>query len=111
MKYMLLLFDPKSATELTPAEQAEWRAFGEGPARAATQVSAEALHAAATATVVSERNGRRVITDGPFVETKEQLGGFYVFDCENLEAALEIAAQTPTARSGHVEIRPVIEFS
>lgn len=110
MKYMLMLFDPRTADELTPAEHAAWQAFGQRAAGLATQVSGQALQPASTATVVGVRDGKRVITDGPFIETKEQLGGFYVFDCENLEVALEIAARTPTAQNGHVEIRPVIEF-
>jgi hypothetical protein len=60
--------------------------------------------------VVSIRNGKTITTDGPFVETKEQIGGFYVFDCENLDVALGLAAKIPWAPTGHIEVRPVMEF-
>jgi len=60
--------------------------------------------------VVSVRNGDRVITDGPFIDSKEQLGGFYIFDCQNLDVALDLAAKIPWAPTGHIEVRPVMEF-
>jgi len=114
MKYMLLLFNDEPAEEPSPealaAEMPQWIQFGEDAEKVAKQVSGEALQPSATATVVSIRNGKTITTDGPFVETKEQLGGFYVFDCENLDVALALAAKVPWAPTGHIEVRPVMEF-
>lgn len=69
-----------------------------------------ALQPVSTATSVRLRNGKSMITDGPFAETKEQLGGFYIFDCKDLDEALEWAAKIPSARYGTIEVRPVMEF-
>ena len=70
-------------------------------------VAAEALQPVATARTLRVRNGRAIVTDGPFAETKEHLAGFYLIDAENLDAALEIAARIPPARAGSIEVRPV----
>ncbi len=107
---MLLLFNEESSAPPDPSEMAAWQAFGEGAAKVATQIAGEALQPSATATVVSVRDGKRITTDGPFVETKEQLGGFYLFDCENLDVALDLASRIPWAPTGHIEVRPVMEF-
>jgi hypothetical protein len=109
MKYMLLIFDEKTAIDLTPEEGAAMYAFYDDASETENLVSHQALEPARTASVVSVRDGKRIVTDGPFVETKEQLGGFFVFDCESLEAALAIAAKIPRAASGHVEVRAVHE--
>lgn len=110
VKYMFLLFNPETAPSgpPTPEQMAPWIKFGEDAAKVATQNSGEALQPSSTATTVSVRDGKRVVTDGPFMETKEQLGGFYVFDCPNLDVALDLAAQIPWATTGHIEVRPVI---
>ena len=63
-----------------------------------------------TATTVRVRNGKTLTTDGPFAETKEQLGGYYLLNCDDLDEAIEIAAKIPGARHGSIEIRPVLEF-
>lgn len=110
MKYMFLLFNEERSEEPTPETMAPWMVFGEEAAKVATQVSSEALQPPETASVVSVRNGETIITDGPFIDTKEQLGGFYVFDCENLDLALELAAKIPWAPTGHIEVRPVMEI-
>ncbi|MHB8574258.1 MAG: YciI family protein [Dehalococcoidia bacterium] len=107
---MFLFFDEKTADTLTPADMAAWQAFGEDAAKVSTRISGHALHPSSTATVVSVRDGKRIMTDGPFIETKEQLGGYYLVDCENLDVALALAAKTPPALNGHVEVRPVMEF-
>jgi hypothetical protein len=73
--------------------------------------SGEALHPAATATSVRVRNGERLVTDGPFAETKEQLGGFYLLDCKDIDEAIAMAAQIPTAKFGTIEVRPIFEFN
>ena len=104
---MFLLYDVDEDWEPTPEVLAPWGAFDEASAVIATQVAGEALQSARTASVVSVRNGKTLVTDGPFVEGKEQLGGYYVFDCESREVALQVAALMPIA---HVEVRPVVEF-
>jgi hypothetical protein len=71
----------------------------------------EALHPVATATSVRVRNGERMVTDGPFAETKEQLGGFYLLDCKDIDEAIDMAAQIPSAKFGTIEVRPIVEFS
>ena len=110
MKYMLLLFNEEDDAPPSPEAMAPWMAFGEAAAKLAKQESGEALLPGATATTVSVRNGATITTDGPFIEAKEQLGGYYVFDCENLDVAIEIAAMIPLAPTGHIEVRPVMDF-
>jgi len=110
MKYMLLLFNEESDKPPAPEDLVPWQAFGEEATKVATQVGGAALQPSATASVVSIRNGDRIITDGPFIDTKEQLGGFYIFDCQNLDVALDLAAKIPWAPTGHIEVRPVMEF-
>ncbi|HTQ08871.1 MAG TPA: YciI family protein [Fimbriimonadaceae bacterium] len=73
-------------------------------------LDASPLHPAATATSVRVRDGKRLITDGPFAETHEQLGGYYLIDATDLDDAIEIAARIPGARWGTVEVRPIIEL-
>lgn len=75
-----------------------------------TFISGDALQPVATATTVTRENGKTEITDGPFAETKEQLGGYYLIDCESLDVAIELAAQIPTAEHGRIEVRPVMTF-
>ncbi|MBA3450008.1 MAG: YciI family protein [Chloroflexia bacterium] len=72
--------------------------------------AASPLHPVATATSVRVRDGKRLVTDGPFAETHEQLGGYYLIEAENLDEAIEIAARIPGARFGTVEVRPVLEI-
>jgi hypothetical protein len=71
----------------------------------------DALQDVNTATTVSSRNGKVETIDGPFAETKEQLGGYYLFECENLDEALKYAAMIPSAKYGRVEVRPIQEYS
>jgi hypothetical protein len=73
-------------------------------------LSANPLQPVATATSVRVREGKRLVTDGPFVETREQLGGYFLVDAKDLDAAISIAVRIPAARKGTVEIRPVIEI-
>ncbi len=115
MRYMLLCYD----------DEAAWAKAGEAVHRAAIQeavglthelhakgqyVLASPLHPVATATSVRMRDGKRLVTDGPFAETREQLGGFYLIDAKDLDEAIAIAARHPGARLGTVEIRPVMEI-
>jgi hypothetical protein len=73
-------------------------------------LAANPLHPVATATSVRVRNGKRLVTDGPFAETREQLGGYYLIDARDLDEAIAIAARVPPARKGTIEIRPVMEI-
>ena len=74
-------------------------------------MAANPLHPTSMATSVRVREGKRLVTDGPFAETREQLGGYFLIDAKNLDEAIAIAAQIPMARKGTVEVRPVIEIS
>jgi hypothetical protein len=115
MKYMLLLVsDP--ADEPTPDSETfepymgEWYAYSQALAEAGAMVSGEALQGTDTASTVQVRDGKRIVTDGPFIESKEVIGGFYVIDVANLDEALEWAARIPNAHFGTIEVRPVMEF-
>jgi hypothetical protein len=112
MKYMLLLFNEEATEDMTMSEDAmaPWIKFGEDAKGIAPQVAGEALQGSGTATVVSVRNGKTLTTDGPFSDTKEQLGGFYIFDCKNLDDAIKLASMIPWAPTGHIEVRPIIDF-
>jgi len=112
MKYMLLIYaDEQAWTE--PERQA---CYGESTELAhllsskGQFVSASPLQPVATATSVQVRNGKRMVTDGPFAETREQLGGYFMIDAKNLDEAIDIAGRIPGARKGTVEIRPVVEI-
>ncbi|MES1261339.1 MAG: YciI family protein [Acidobacteriota bacterium] len=74
-------------------------------------IGGEALHPTSSATTVRVRDGKLSTTDGPFAETKEQLGGYYLLDCKDLDEAIEYAAKIPGASTGSVEIRPIMVFS
>lgn len=115
MKYMLLLTsDP--ADEPTPDSEAfgpymeEWAAYSQALVEAGAMVSGEALEGPETASTVRVRDGKRLVADGPFVESKEVVGGFYVIDVANLDEALAWAARIPNAHFGTVEVRPVVDF-
>ena len=113
MRYLLTIYaDETIWTDASPEENAAtmeaYGAFGEEAADRI--VSGEALQPTATATTVRVRDGDRLLTDGPFAETKEQLGGYYVVECDDLDQALALAARIPDAATGCVEVRPVIDF-
>lgn len=106
MKYVLLLYDNESNADpnedLTP-----WHEYTDALIKAGVLRGGEALHPTESATTVRLEGGQVVTTDGPFAETKEQLGGFYLIEVENLDDAIAWAAKVPTATSGRVEVRPV----
>jgi hypothetical protein len=116
VKYMMLLWgDESDMADMTPEQGAaamqRWSAYTEELVAAGAMVSGDGLQPSATATTVRLDAGERVLSDGPFAETKEQIGGFYVIDCENLDQAIEWAAKTPSALDGRpVEVRPVIDY-
>lgn len=115
MKYVLAIYaDESYLPELDESERAAeideyWRVDAEAR-RAGVYVTSEPLAPSAETTVVTVREGETVVTDGPFAETKEQLGGFYLLDCESREQAIALAARIPGARHGRVEVRPVVEY-
>lgn len=113
MKYMLLIYSDENAwtederqhcyaesIELTQKLNANGQYLGSSP-----------LHPVSTATSVRVREGKRLVTDGPFTETREQLGGYFLIDAADLDEAISIAGRIPGARKGTVEIRPILELS
>jgi len=118
MKYLLLIYgDEKVYNETVvndpqafQAEMDEYFAFGRAGREAGVVLGGEALLDTSAATTVRVRDGRTLTTHGPFAETKEQLGGYYIVECANLDEAITWAARIPGARHGSVEIRPIMEF-
>lgn len=115
MKYMLLLAsDPSDEPGFESPDFEEymgaWAAYSAALAEAGALVSGEALQGTEVATTVKIRDGQRVVTDGPFIESKEVIGGYYVIDVANLDEALDWAAKIPNAHFGTVEVRPVMEY-
>jgi hypothetical protein len=113
MKYMLLVYSDENAWTESEQEQCYAESVqlthqlqGQGQ-----YLGASPLHSIATATSVRVREGKRLVTDGPFAETHEQLGGYFLIDANDLDEALAIAERIPTVRKGTVEIRPVIELT
>jgi len=113
MQYMLLIYLDEKA--LSEEERVTCYAESAGYARELDQagkyVAAGPLQPTLTATSVRQQEGRRVITDGPFAETREQLGGFFIIDAENLDDAIDIAGKIPAGKLGTVEIRPMVRVS
>jgi hypothetical protein len=110
VQYMLLIYDCERPEPDDPgfAESlARVNAFADECRRRGVFVSGHPLQAEETATTVSVREGRTLITDGPYAETHEHLGGAYVLDCRNLDEALELAAMCPMAEQGGIEVRPI----
>jgi hypothetical protein len=113
MKYLCTIYgDESQMANLTPEQGSEmmeaYGAFGEEAGDAI--LAGEGLQPTSTATTVRVRDGERMLTDGPFAETKEQLGGFYLLECGSLDEAIELAAKIPGAQSGSVEVRPVMNY-
>ena len=109
MKYLCLVYLEEQKLRAVP--DSECIACGTGFRQSGLLVAAEALQPVETATTVRVRNGKLSITDGPFVETKEQLAGFYLIEARDLNDAIQVAAKIPPAREGSVEVRPVRELS
>ena len=113
MKYMLLIYGAEDTwdDEYRNACYAESTNLAHNLKKAGKLLATSPLHHTSTATSVRIRDGKRVVTDGPFAETNEQLGGYYLVDAADLDDAIEIAGKIPGARTGTVEVRPVIELS
>jgi hypothetical protein len=114
MQFLLLIYDQeKRWTKLSEADQAadlkEYRAFGKEFAKSIQ--GGNALQPTVTAKTVRVRNSKHQVTDGPFAETKEQLGGYYLVEASDADEAAAIAAKIPWARYGSIEVRPIMTFS
>ncbi|HZD80874.1 MAG TPA: YciI family protein [Actinomycetota bacterium] len=112
MRYLLLIYGDEKATAATPPEELEvsrkaWMDYDGWLREQGWRRAGDALQETSTATTVREKGGTIVTTDGPFAETKEQLGGYYLIECEDLDDAIQAASRMPTMGRGSVEIRPV----
>jgi hypothetical protein len=115
MKFLALIYqDERLYSEATPADSAATfeahGKFGEDARGAGVFAGGEGLQPIATATTIRVRDDERMLTDGPYAETKEQLGGYYLLDCKDLDEALNWAAQIPEAKTGAIEVRPVLDY-
>jgi hypothetical protein len=112
MKYMLLIYHDERVVSDEDREHCytESRQLAYDLNARGQFISSAPLYPTTTATSVRVRDGKRLMTDGPFAETREQLGGYYLIDVPNLDDAVEAAARVPVARTGTVEVRPVIEL-
>jgi hypothetical protein len=116
MQYLLALYADDSRWDHVTEEEMRagmehWNRFEQEIFDVGVKVAGEGLQPSATATTVKVGEGdERVVTDGPFAETKEQLGGFYLLDCEDLDQALEFAKKVPLAPGGSIEVRPVMDY-
>ena len=115
MRYLCLIYDEeKKLGAMSQAENeafmGEYFAFTDAIRKSGHFLAGEALQPVSTATTVRVRSGKVSTTDGPFAETKEQLGGYYLIEARDLNDAIQVAARIPSARLGTVEVRPVVEF-
>jgi len=115
MKYLCLIYDEEKRLGARSQSEAdaftgEYFAFTDGIRKSGHYLGGEALQPVQTATTVRVRNGKVSTTDGPFAETKEQLGGFYLIEARDLNDAIQVASKIPSARLGSVEVRPIREF-
>lgn len=112
MQYMLLIYGDELA--LSEADRAQCykdsAQFARELNESGNYLAASPLHPISTATSLRVRDGKRLVTDGPFAETREQLGGYFLIEAKNLDEALDIAARIPAGRWGTVEIRPIMEI-
>ena len=115
MQYILLIYgDETAGTAMSPEDQGkrlqEWDDYTQWLKDKNYYVGGDALHPTQDATTVRVRDGKTITTDGPFAETKEQLGGYYLVDCKDLYEAIEASARMPVGPHGTVEIRPVAVY-
>ena len=115
MKFLALIYnDERMYQDATPADiAATFEAhgkFGAAAGEAGVFLGGDGLQPVATATTIRVRDDERMLTDGPYAETKEQLGGYYLLECKDLDDALNWAAQIPEARTGAIEVRPVMDY-
>jgi hypothetical protein len=115
MRYLALIYTSEQAAAPSNGEpqqmMSEYGAFTEMIKQRGAYLGGEALQPSSTATTVRLREGSLSTIDGPFAETKEQLGGYYLLECKDLDEAIELAGKIPGARSGAIEVRPILEFA
>ena len=116
MQYLCLIYEDETLWQKMPKAETdkiygEYVAFGDGIKKSGHYVGGNALQPTQTATTVRVRNGKVSSTDGPFAETKEQLGGYYLVEAKDLNDAIQVAARIPSARLGSVEVRPIMVFN
>jgi hypothetical protein len=116
MRFLCAVYvEPKTMEKLTPAEGAtldrDSIAYDEALRRSGHYIASDALQLATTARTLRVRNGKLSIMDGPFAETKEQLGGFILVEARDMEEAVELASKIPMAKHGTIEVRPIMEIS
>ncbi len=115
MQFLAIIYNDESLyADATPEQigatfEAHGR-FGQATREAGVFVGGEGLQPSATATTIRVRDDERMLTDGPYAETKEQLGGYYLLECKDLDDALNWAAQIPEAKTGAIEVRPVMDY-
>ena len=113
MKYLLLIYENEGVTAgLSEAEQGqifeEYMTYTQDIKKKGQMIAGEALQPVNTATTVRVKNGKTLTTDGPFAETREQLGGFYMVEAKDLDEAIGLAARIPASRTGSIEVRPIL---
>jgi hypothetical protein len=116
MKYLCLIYDDEKKIETMPQAESdkfmsEYFAFTDDVRKSGHMIQSEALQPVQTATTLRMKNGKVSTTDGPFAETKEQLGGFYLIEAKDLNEAIQVASRIPSIRTGSIEVRPVVDFS
>ncbi|MBI1983960.1 MAG: YciI family protein [Acidobacteria bacterium] len=114
MKYLCLIYEDETLWQKIPKAEAEkvfgeYFAFQDSIKKSGHYIGGNPLQPTHTATTVRVRNGKVSTTDGPFAETKEQLGGYYLIDAKDLNDALQVASRIPSARLGSIEVRPIME--
>jgi len=115
MKYLCLIYENEQAWATMPKSESDammgdYFAFTDDYTKSGHVLGSNALQPTQTATTVRVRNGKISTTDGPFAETREQLGGYYLVEAKDLNEAIQIAAKIPGARTGGIEVRPIMEF-
>lgn len=116
MKYLCLIYDDQAQWAKMPKAEAdkvmaEYGAYTEGIKKTGHYLGGNALQPTHTATTLRVRNGKLSTTDGPFAETKEQLGGYYLLEAKDLNDAIQVASKIPSSRFGSIEVRPIMEFN
>ena len=116
MKYLCLIYDEEKKLEQMPKSEGEafmgeYFGFTEGIKKSGHYLGGNALKPVQTATTVRVRNGKVSTTDGPFAETQEQLGGYYLIEAKDLNDAIQVASKIPSSRIGSIEVRPIMEFN
>ena len=115
MRYLLLIYTDESKFASmdeaeTQADMGQWWEYDSAIKGSGASSAGEALQPTSTATTVRDEGGKPIVTDGPFAETREQLGGYYLLDVDNLDTAIEWAHKCPAAKYGTIELRPIQEF-